>query len=68
MLASLEICGIEARVKHCRARLKLTSDDQLRSFLQSMLEEALEMFDEMSQARVAINAKFRQENNIRHPY
>jgi hypothetical protein len=66
MLASLEIGGIEARVKHCRARLKVTSDGQLRSFLQSMLEEAEEILEEMSHARVAVSANVRQENNILH--
>jgi hypothetical protein len=67
MLASFEIRGIEARVKHCRARLKLTSDGQLRSFLQNMLEEAEEILEQMNRTRVAVSAKVRQENNILRP-
>lgn len=67
MTASLEICGIEARVKHCRARLKLTSDVKLRSFLQSMLEEGEEILNEMIQTRVAVFPKIGQEDNIPLP-
>ena len=67
MLTSLEICGIEARVKHCRARLKLNSNGQLRRFLQSMIDEAEEILAEMSHARGAVSVKVRREDNILRP-
>ena len=64
MISPFEVCGIEAKARHCRARLSLVSDAQLRSFLQNMLEEAEQILAKRSTAGTAIAAKAGRGSDI----